>query len=47
LEQAHSISARIAAFSASARAGGSRAEELGEPFRPRLLPSHGNSFPAR
>ena len=22
-------------------------EELGEPFRPRLLASHGNSFPAR
>jgi hypothetical protein len=22
-------------------------EELGEPFRPRLFPSHGNSFPAR
>jgi hypothetical protein len=22
-------------------------EELGEPFRPRLFPSHGNSLPAR
>jgi hypothetical protein len=22
-------------------------EELGEPFRPRLFPSHGNSFTAR
>ena len=34
----------IAALEVSARFG---MEEPGEPLRPRLFPSHGNSFPGR